>query len=1562
MDENREKYEAEMTKKLDAFKTAKEWSDFISLLSSLDSTIKKFSVPEIPKKKLLFKRLNQCLNPVLPAGIHNKTLETYSLIFERISRESLLKDFNFLTLGLFTFSAHCRILVVSSFLDLIERYIVPLGKDVESYCTSILIGLLPPMEFESGEYYSRAHLIITEFKSLISPDVFYSSMWGILLNDERLRTSVVNSMMSMGWSESILTHARLMVRALCAGLGSESTLVVRNCLDLLIFVFPDKSHVDSADMLDDLIEAVIKLFVKRDLSLNKRIYGWMCMADSFDEVNVVLLSRALKRFLDRGSAEDIQLFFRIMMTLQDKGKLCEKIMESLLFDILECLKRHERDYIEEYAPPDAFEERSSESIDVEKIARAFLTTDLDSVWKIFYLQLKSVLSHSKEKMLLDMDLTDDEEFNDSMVREEMYSMHTMSLILNEGQMTSSECLALGASSGEVYKGAYEMEESSLLEEMELKKKGIAGRVVENRESKWIKDANNPNQVLGFIRFAVDNYSVVDSEVYHYHLPFLVHLVLSDFLLFEPQVLFSFLDFSTKLMRFRERQLEGGKNLQKLIGKFYLEEDTSVLDEISSTILYSISDKIGKVIESNVALSLPLMSTFIKIHGVDVFPSGFIQSYHCLVLKSSSKLMKEHLEVYKIIDCTQLDPLGMFEVLWGRFCHTERSLYLERSRELDGGGVHRSPRAGTREMIGRSSTNKLSGIGRVPNRKVLTELLWRYNMIFRGSFEKLLLKRMGEVEEISYFLLLKLENFRGNFDFLELYYVLNCKLDPDDPVLDIFLCSLGYFDDLFKFLLKKLEDSNIQANDSLFAESIDLNQIAGVFKCIKNLLKYSRGFRSMLMDSVEKLHSGALPLDEAVTPREMLYRMLVHLLVNRKEYDGRDTDMEIIKILEILVRGGILSGSVMNSVDLSRIVDVAKENRDDPAIVLGIAPVIKHSGNSAAIQDLCSILDSQCFYYHSFLEFIFSLTDRLQRKVMSNVLSSLENEDFGLMIVSEAITSMLLKRGSEGELPAFIDKSIKFIFEFFENQYVDLHEEERGREADRIACMSQGNEHHEALTLSSSTCVQEEAGRTSVRIYALKLSTAKELSSLLFRKVPIKFVETILEGSPCIPFLMSIDFREQLYISIMNLYSNNGTKVFKFLSTLNQVMSPQELMNVFNKSKGLLEKISSYRAGPDYAPLSFTLNFLLGLDLGESDEALVQSVILNSVYFLQKKLDLKTRNGEKDYEDEVVVLERLTEFKFQRTVLSAIPSLITAIITLVNSNSLGLKNVGINLLAKLSERGLEVKYWKKEFVEIFHTLDFFIYGLHKKSSLMRKVVVEDPSIISDLIVRLDSGFFVSQASDANNKTLVLKRISYIIFSAPYNYFSGFSLKLVEKIATLMNYPSSKVRKEVFLLSKMLILKISHDKLGNLYPILLYDAGIVVESPDFDDMMLLVEVLKLLDIVFLLNTPQFSETRTVFLGPRYRLPGEKADGGEERKSVLESLGGLLRAKYRKEIPSKVRRPIKKIPFLMPGKVDVDEILDFTSNGLLYYNWLDENCLEIDYEYLFNLILEELRESSE
>lgn len=98
------RYVAALEKCLQSFESVNEWADVISFLSrlgkvqfttidfglfiSLISFFKVFnsfpSFKEIPFKLNLAKRLAQCLNPALPAGVHQKTLEVYEMVFRKI--------------------------------------------------------------------------------------------------------------------------------------------------------------------------------------------------------------------------------------------------------------------------------------------------------------------------------------------------------------------------------------------------------------------------------------------------------------------------------------------------------------------------------------------------------------------------------------------------------------------------------------------------------------------------------------------------------------------------------------------------------------------------------------------------------------------------------------------------------------------------------------------------------------------------------------------------------------------------------------------------------------------------------------------------------------------------------------------------------------------------------------------------------------------------------------------------------------------------------------------------------------------------------------------------------------------------------------------------------------------------------------------------------------------------------------------------------------------------------------------------------------------------------------
>ena len=87
--EKMQEFDKKISKKfLPRFDSAKDWSDLMTIMKNFKDNLRKYSnfnMSKITDKVLLGKRLAQCLNPSLPHGLHEITLEIYDMLFENIS-------------------------------------------------------------------------------------------------------------------------------------------------------------------------------------------------------------------------------------------------------------------------------------------------------------------------------------------------------------------------------------------------------------------------------------------------------------------------------------------------------------------------------------------------------------------------------------------------------------------------------------------------------------------------------------------------------------------------------------------------------------------------------------------------------------------------------------------------------------------------------------------------------------------------------------------------------------------------------------------------------------------------------------------------------------------------------------------------------------------------------------------------------------------------------------------------------------------------------------------------------------------------------------------------------------------------------------------------------------------------------------------------------------------------------------------------------------------------------------------------------------------------------------
>ncbi|XP_075779932.1 protein DOP1A isoform X2 [Pelodiscus sinensis] len=366
-------YVAAVDKALKNFEYSSEWADLISALGKLNKVLQnnaKYQV--VPKKLTIGKRLAQCLHPALPGGVHRKALETYEIIFKIIGPKRLAKDLFLYSSGLFPLLANAAMSVKPALLSLYEIYYLPLGKTLKPGLQGLLTGILPGLE-EGSEYYERTNTLLEKVAGAVDQSAFYSALWGSLLTSPAVRLpgityvlSHLNRKLSMEDQLYIIgSDIELMVEAVSTSVQDSSVLVQRSTLDLILFCFPfHMSQATRPDMIR-ILSAALHVVLRRDMSLNRRLYAWLLGFDNngaivgprstrhsnpeehatyyFNTFSKEMLVQAMVGILQvNGHGEESTLMqdlkpFRILISLLDKPELGPVILEDVLIEVFRTL-------------------------------------------------------------------------------------------------------------------------------------------------------------------------------------------------------------------------------------------------------------------------------------------------------------------------------------------------------------------------------------------------------------------------------------------------------------------------------------------------------------------------------------------------------------------------------------------------------------------------------------------------------------------------------------------------------------------------------------------------------------------------------------------------------------------------------------------------------------------------------------------------------------------------------------------------------------------------------------------------------------------------------------------------------------------------------------------------------------------------------------------------------------------------------------------------------------------------------------------------------------------------
>ncbi|KAJ3872338.1 Dopey, N-terminal-domain-containing protein, partial [Lentinula edodes] len=347
------KYTQQVEKCLNSFDNVHEWADYIAFLKQLLKTFQAYmQFKEIPRKLIVAKRLSQCLNPALPTGVHQRALDVYSHILAVLGSEGLKRDLPIWSSGLFPFFEYAATSVKPTLLNLYDTHYLPLQAGLRPVMKSFILALLPGLEEETGEFFERVISLLDQLSGTVSPSFFFQNIWLIMLTTPSARGTALNLLSrrlpQLHGLEDITSivgsDIGLMIRAFAAALEDENLLFRRSALDLLLqSMRVDSSAVKRAQSEDRsiLMHAAISVVLRRDLSLNRRLYSWLLGPGEKSEKQIEYLKDNALELLRSTLKEDMlspsgeyseSRPFKIFISLLDKWEIGAALSEVLIYD------------------------------------------------------------------------------------------------------------------------------------------------------------------------------------------------------------------------------------------------------------------------------------------------------------------------------------------------------------------------------------------------------------------------------------------------------------------------------------------------------------------------------------------------------------------------------------------------------------------------------------------------------------------------------------------------------------------------------------------------------------------------------------------------------------------------------------------------------------------------------------------------------------------------------------------------------------------------------------------------------------------------------------------------------------------------------------------------------------------------------------------------------------------------------------------------------------------------------------------------------------------------------
>ena len=477
-DKSFRRYAAGVERALGLFDTTlQEWADYISFLSRLHKALQNHpdGISAIPRKHIVSKRLAQCLHPSLPSGVHQKALGVYGLIFALIGVDGLTNDLGVYLPGIASTLTFASISVRPLFLSLIEDHVlkVPTAA-LRPALKALILALLPGLEDATSDEFERTLQTLNRCKRAFSSagvgEVFWQNLFLASITSPSRRHGALaylnRYLPKLGKAEAGLHHSvededpetaeivalttpepGLLLRCFAAGLADEQALVQRAFLDLLVTHLPLHASVFHGQVvpkdLNLLISAAVGVVLRRDMSLNRRLWSWFMGpesvqrqksegvqslpssltildkqvgAESSDAASYfqTYCAQALTRTLQAMIANDsrvpsrVSRPFRIALSLMDRWEIGGPVVNAIFLPLIRCLRKYQDNAVSQKDFAEVFRSANVFFDGVESIL----------IWSKM-LSLLLPAGKAKEDILPDLDLAAFVIANFNVVEEEM---------------------------------------------------------------------------------------------------------------------------------------------------------------------------------------------------------------------------------------------------------------------------------------------------------------------------------------------------------------------------------------------------------------------------------------------------------------------------------------------------------------------------------------------------------------------------------------------------------------------------------------------------------------------------------------------------------------------------------------------------------------------------------------------------------------------------------------------------------------------------------------------------------------------------------------------------------------------------------------------------------------------------------------------------------------------------------------------------------------------------------------------------------------------------------------